>query len=273
MSSEIQNILENIVGDGARSTKFDCMINFNSTDLFPAEKDIYALVKTSQFPGKTHDVIDMKYKGRTIPIKGQVKYDNTWSCTFYLTEDHALKIAFENWIESLDQQHNIKSVGGGIKRAQAQNYSSYAGTLHIAQMNFQGNEQCVLYTLHHCFPKSVSAVDVDYSEVGQIGEFTVEFSYAYFDASTQKSESGNFIDELVDRAKGGANYVKSSIKDAMNGLINNAKNSIKGAITSQINSAVGSVASSASQMIGQLSGSVNKISKGISSSFMGSGFF
>lgn len=190
MSSVVQNILNNVIGDGARSTKFDCMINFNGTGLFAAENDIYAHVKTSQFPGKTHDVIDLKFKGRTIPVKGQTKYDNTWSCTFYMTEDHALKVAFENWIESLDQVHNIKYVDGKVKGAQGVNNSGYAGTLHIAQMDFHGSEQCVVYTLNHCFPKSVTAVDVDYSDVGVITEFTVEFSYAYYDTVITKSGGG-----------------------------------------------------------------------------------
>ena len=61
MSSAIQNLLDNVVQDGARSTKFECHINFKSPILY--SDDIYALVKTSQYPGKTHDVIDFKFKG------------------------------------------------------------------------------------------------------------------------------------------------------------------------------------------------------------------
>ena len=281
MSSVVQNILENVIGDGARATKFDCMINFNGTGLFAAENDIYALVKTSQFPGKSHDVIDLKFKGRTIPIKGQTKYDNTWTCTFYMTQDHALKVAFENWIESLDQVHNIKRVDSDVYMAQQSNNSGYAGMMHIAQMNFHGDQQCVLYTLNHCFPKSVSAVDVDYSDVGKITEFTVEFSYAYYDTYVTRSQNGNFVDDLVKKAKSGLNDVAGLIKGAMASLISEAKGAIMGAfsggdlggaISGAIDDIGGSLLGALGGIGGYLSDLGDSLSLGISSDDMASSF-
>lgn len=269
MSSVVQNILENVIGDGARATKFDCMINFNGTGLFAAENDIYALVKTSQFPGKSHDVIDLKFKGRTIPIKGQTKYDNTWTCTFYMTQDHALKVAFENWIESLDQVHNIKRVDSDVYMAQqSNNNNGYDGMMHIAQMNFHGDQQCVLYTLNHCFPKSVSAVDVDYSDVGKITEFTVEFSYAYYDTYVTISQNGNFIDDLIKKAKSGLNDVAGLIKGAMASLISEAKGAIMGAFSGggSLSDALGGIGS----IGGYLSDLGDSLSFGISSDDMAS---
>ena len=65
MSSVIQDLLDGVIGDGARSAKFDCEINFGNTWLFhDNEQDIFAMVKTSQFPGKTHETIDLKFKGQ-----------------------------------------------------------------------------------------------------------------------------------------------------------------------------------------------------------------
>ena len=62
MSSVIQDLLDGVIGDGARSAKFDCEINFGNTWLFhDNEQDIFAMVKTSQFPGKTHETIDLKF--------------------------------------------------------------------------------------------------------------------------------------------------------------------------------------------------------------------
>jgi len=279
MSSVVQDILENVIGDGARSSKFDCIINFNNTGLFTAEKDIYALVKTSQFPGKAHEVIDLKYKGRSIPIKGQVKYDNTWSCTFYLTHDHALKTAFENWIESLDQVHNIKEVSSAVVQAQRQNLDNYAGIMNIAQMDFHGSQECVLYTLYHCFPKSVSAVDVDYSDVGKISEFTVEFSYAYFDTYSTKLATGNFVDDLVNKAKAGFNDISGLIKSTMSGLIKDSKEVISGILSfADPNSSNGLSKLSGFINSGYSSGSSKvdlnaALSKGISRGSMAKGFY
>jgi hypothetical protein len=200
MSSIIQNLLNNTLGNAARSAKFDCIINFSNTSLFNAENEIFAHVKTSQFPGKTHDTIDLKFKGRSIPIKGQTKYDNTWSCTFYLTEDHSLKKAFEDWIESLDQRHNIKPVSGPVQIAQENNnFLGYSGTLKIAQLDFWGSSQTVLYELYNCFPKSVSSVDLDYSSVGEILEFTVEFSYTHFNTVVISKSNGSYINDIVQK--------------------------------------------------------------------------
>lgn len=226
MSSVVQNLLDGIVGEGARSTKFECYINFSNSKLISSERDVYALVKTSQFPGKSHDVIELKYKGRTIPIKGQVKYDNTWTCTFYLTQDHELKQSFENWIEALDQQHNIKSVDSTVLSTQKTHNSilgdGYDTTMRIAQLDFNGNSETMIYELHHCFPKSVSAVDVDYSEVGTITEFTVEFSYAYYDTQIVNSTSTNITEslksEFISAAQSLADGVKSQVASAFNNL-------------------------------------------------------
>lgn len=202
MSSVVQNLLDNVIGDGARPSKFECYIHFVYPPLFAAKDDIYAHVKTSQFPGKSHEVIDIKFKGRSIPVKGQTKYDNTWSCTFYLSQDHKLKKAFEDWIESIDQTHNIKRLTNDVQSAQAANSAlGYVTNMQIAQMDFHGYQQTAVYTLYNVFPKSVSAVDVDYSATGQIMEFTVEFSYSHFDSLVEKSKEGSFVDEIKGEAQ------------------------------------------------------------------------
>ena len=171
----VRSIMNNVLGDGARSTMFDCYINF-SNDLFPDSGLIAAFVKTAQFPGKSLDKIDLKFKGRTIPMKGQVKYDNTWSCTFYLHERHMLKIAFMDWIEILDA-HNMKKItGSGVP---AQKIRAYTTDLKIVQNGFDGEGKAATYLLRNCFPVSVTSQDLDYSAVGTILEFTVEFSYSH----------------------------------------------------------------------------------------------
>ena len=224
MSSVIQNLLDNILKDGARSAKFECIINFNGTRLFTSDKNIYAYVKTSQYPGKHHDTIDLKFKGRTIPLKGQTKYDNSWTCTFYLTEDHALKKAFEDWIESLDQVHNIKSLSQEVKTAQAANKWGYTTNFKIYQLDFHGSKNTIEYTLYHCFPKSVSSIDVDYSDVGKINEFTVEFTYAYYDSNIIETKP-LFIDDLKSKAKDGLNGLVAAGKDKITAEFNSLKES------------------------------------------------
>jgi hypothetical protein len=225
MSSTIQNLLDKVLQDGARSSKFECHITFKSSNLYV--DDFYALVKTSQFPGKTQDIIDFKFKGRSVPLKGQVKYDGTWTCTFYLTQDHKLKKAFEDWIESLDQVHNIKEVSSNVDIAQQKNSEGYTSILNIYQMDFHGEEITAVYELHNVFPKSVSNVDIDYSSVGSILEFTVEFAYSFYNVKVQKSQDGTFADELKNKTQekisNGVNNIKSTLAGGTKEVVSTIK--------------------------------------------------
>ena len=100
MANVVQTMINNALGDGARSSKFECIIGLDSFS--GGSKMISAVVKTAQFPGISNEVIDFKFKGRNIPLRGQTTHGNTWTCTFYLDEMHSLKSSFEAEIEALD---------------------------------------------------------------------------------------------------------------------------------------------------------------------------
>lgn len=220
MSSVIQNLLETTLNDGARSAKFDCYINILGDLIGPEASQV--LVKTSQFPGKTHEVIDFKFKGRNIPIKGQVKYDNTWTCTFYMTEQHNPKIGFLNWIESLDQQHNMQEPGRAISYAQDQfKELGYVINMSIAQLDFESKKEAVIYDLYNVFPKSVSANDANYSDVGVIHEVTVEFSYTHFSTRIVEEDGKTLVDELKDKAD---KYIRDQVNSAKSFLTDQTAN-------------------------------------------------
>lgn len=223
MANVIQTMLNNAIGDGARSAKFDCIIGL---DAFSGNsKLISAFVKTAQFPGISNEVIDFKFKGRNIPLRGQTTHGNTWTCTFYLDEMHSLKSAFESEIEGLDAQLYGEAHGATSKvlNKKAKNYTS---TLTIVQLDFDGTQQTAVYNLYNVFPKSVSSVDMDYSEVGKVQEFTVEFSYSHHEVLNIKSSNGSFIDGMKER-----------FLNAVDGLIQKGKEAAIGALSDVIGSA------------------------------------
>lgn len=242
MANVIQTMINSALGDGARSTKFECVIGLDTFK--PGSKMLSAFVKTASFPGKSHEVIDLKFKGRNIPIKGQTKYENTWSCTFYLDEMHSLKKAFEDEIESLD----IHTYGD----PQTAGRSNYVRTLTIIQLDFDGTQQTAVYNLYNVFPKSVSQVDTDYSEVGKVQEFTVEFSYSHFDSVNMKSTDGSFIDGM-----------KNRFLNAVDGLIQKGKEAAINALSDVVSSARDVFNSSGAG--GIVSGIGSSISNGIAS--------
>jgi hypothetical protein len=223
MSSIIQNKMEKLLGDGARATKFDVLFSF--TDGSNAA-EVGTLAKATNFPGKKHDIIDLKFKGRSIPIKGQTKYDQTWECTFYLTQDHSLKQAFENWIEALDQKHNYLSDISGVKRLQALHNEAYTTTMKLVQKDFEGSTDTAVYTMLNVFPVGVGEISYSSESVGQIQEFTVTFAYSHFTLETKKAAAGNFIDNIIDKANEFVSSVVdgaiNDVADAINGFVSDA---------------------------------------------------
>lgn len=229
MSSIVQNMLQRSVGDGARATKFQVLFQFTNPKSAPSAEDMMVLAKTTTFPGKSHATIDFKFKGRSIPLRGQTKYTQTWECTFYLTEDHTLKNAFENWIEALDEKHNyMQALPASVAETQRLHSvkKNYTTTIILYQRNFDDDQDTAVYHMHNVFPIEVSPIQYSYEQAGQIQEFTVTFAYSYFTMNTMKGRSGNFIDDLVDKWKSGAISMiqgyANQVADGINGFIKDA---------------------------------------------------
>lgn len=216
MANVVQNMINNVLGDAARKTKFEAIINFGEfSKIFPKNEDVAYLIKTSEFPGRTNSVMDFKYKGQSVPLKGLNEYDHTWSCTFYLTETHQLKKAFEEWMEALEQVHNKYTPSKNVQWAQnVFKNGNYTTQADIIQLDFDGTQKTAVYQLFNVFPKSVSKVDVDYSSVGTMSEFTVEFSYSYYTLNYTPIPVG-----LIDGIKAGLRDAVSQVVGAVKGQI------------------------------------------------------
>lgn len=223
MSSYIQNILERSLGDGARATHFDVEIHFTDP-LAPTARELSTVCKTTQFPSKSHEKIDFMYKGRSIPIKGQTKYSQTWTATFYLSEDHKLRHAFEDWIEAIDQKHNYDDgVGFGVSRTQAVHASSgYTKTVKLYQTSFEDDQNTAVYTLYNVFPTEISELEYSADNVAAVQEFTVTFAYSHYNLGTSRGINGNFVDETVAKVRGGLENAAKDVLNQVAGGINNA---------------------------------------------------
>ncbi len=214
MSSAIQNLLQKTLGDIARPTKFEAFFRLTDEESTVNPADITVQVKTASFPAKSHTPIDFKFKGRSIPIKGQTKYTQTWECTFHLTENHKLKNAFELWIEALDQKHNYPTDLNGLEMLQITHEEGYVSSIDIYQKNFDDDYSTAKYSLYNVFPIEVSPIQTNYESVGQTQEFTVTFSYSHFKMEVLKGPKGNFIDEYVGKIQDAAkSYIDQTLND------------------------------------------------------------
>jgi len=190
MASKIQKLIQQTLGDGARSAKFVVYINLPeaSKGTPPMDsKKLKILCKASSFPGKTIDTINIPYKGRSIPIPGQVKYSQTWELTFYLEESHASRLYFLDWMQALNgknESYYLGSTSGEthtLRSAEVKgNKTANFKTLIVKQLNFDMDKSVADYTLYNCYPTAVGDVSVASDSVGTILEYSVTFSYSHF---------------------------------------------------------------------------------------------
>lgn len=216
MTTNIQNLIQDALGDGARSTKYDVMLMLKDPENAMDGRQIGVLAKASNFPSRSHTQIDFKYKGRSIPIRGQSKYTQTWECTFYLTEDHKLKNIFEIWIESLDEVINY--VGSDYAKTQRKNSSnSYVSEIHLFQQNFNDTQATAQYTLYNCFPIEVSQVQVSAEGPGNVLEFSVTFAYSHYTLACLDAKTGSLVDRAINMLADQVGEMIDSVANAVFG--------------------------------------------------------
>ena len=213
--SSVANLIQTAIGDGARSTKYDVAFQFTNPSMFPSAQNVAVMVKTTSFPAKQHQTIDFKYAGRSIPIRGQIKYSNTWECTFYLPQDHSIKKAFESWIDALDETVYFEDTpSANVSRTRSlHNRNGYTKDIAIYQLDFTGQNQVARYILHNVFPIEVQPVTVNSDGPGDIEELSVTFSFSHYELETLKWSSGAFVDNLV-------NKISSELADFGSNLLN-----------------------------------------------------
>lgn len=210
MSSEIQNLIHSTLADGARSTKFSVEISTLDSN------KLTAFAKSTSLPTISRSVIEIKKYGRTIPIPGQVKYGQTWSCTFYLSPNHELRSQLMNELNNgkhgdiilyqhaFDSIVESESIGNALK-------SAPTGT---SQQKFSAK-----YTLYNAFVTELGEVQYDAEGVGNILEFPVTFSYSHFkmESFNNIGNQGTVIDKYIQGMKDKLTSGLSGVRGSLSG--------------------------------------------------------
>lgn len=227
MSTVIQNLLQSALGDVARASKWDVAFSFTNPDIFPSAKNVALMCKTTQFPARGMSNIELKYKGRSIPVRGQVKYTQRWECTFYCDSANKLKKGFETWIEAMDETvHYSDNLGQDVQNTiSIHNNTGYVKDIAIYQESFDESQNSCKYILRNCFPLEVGPISLSAEGPGALEEFTVTFCYTHFDIEVLKGEAGNFVDAFMSKLKSASTDVINSLVGTMYGQISNFLNS------------------------------------------------
>ena len=221
MSDLIQNKMNLVLGDLARSAKFKCQIfppksvkfkPVNSNGEITSSPEISQYLDyfcyAASFPGQTAEAREFKYFGKTIPIPGDVQQTQKWTATFYNDEFHNVRKLFLDWMNS-----NQTFVSSNPKQIRSELTS-----IHIYQLNYEMESEIAVYSMWNCFPTNISDIEVSYDSVNQVETFTVDFSFSHFTINELKSNSGNLTDILIQ--DGILGLVGSIASGAVQSLVN-----------------------------------------------------
>lgn len=160
--------LKSAIGAGARPNKY--RVNFSVPSAIPTTSDLSTvdtLCKASSFPSMSIGQIEVWSQGRKLVIPGDTTYTNTWTLTFYNTEDHAIRKDMIAWMRYTDHFQNNEHSG---------NPTAVLGELSVQQLDSQGNET-VTYTFHNVFVQEVGEVTIGDDQIDTLMEFDVTFSF------------------------------------------------------------------------------------------------
>lgn len=177
--------LKSALGAGARANKY--RVNFAVPAAISTSSNLQnvdTLCKASNFPSMTIGQIEVFNQGRKLIIPGDTTYTNTWTLTFYNTEDHALRKDMIEWMRAADHFQNNQHSG---------NPSALMGELSVEQLDSAGNATAK-YTFHNVFVQEVGELAVGDDQVDTIQEFDVTFSFTDWvvgSGETNNTKSGN----------------------------------------------------------------------------------
>lgn len=160
--------LKSAIGAAARPNKY--RVNFAIPASVSTVSDLSTadtLCKATTFPSMSIGQIEVWEQGRKFVLPGDTSYPNTWTLTFYGTEDHALRRDMIAWMKAADHFQNNEHSG---------NPTSVLGELSVQQLDSQGNDT-VTYTFHNVFVQEIGEVSLGDDQVDTAMEFDVTFSF------------------------------------------------------------------------------------------------
>lgn len=160
--------LKRALGPAARANKY--RVNFSVPQAVPTQSDLSTvdtLCRSSSFPSASIGQIEVFNQGRKLIIPGDTSYTNTWTLTFYQTEDHGIRRDMIAWMKAADHFQDNNHSG---------NPTAILGELSVEQLDSQ-DKPTVRYTFHNVFVQEIGEISLtDDTDSGAM-EFDVTFSF------------------------------------------------------------------------------------------------
>ena len=136
------------------------------------------MVKGAQLPGRTINMIEVPFRGRTLKVSGDSTFED-WTITITNDNNFAVRSAFERWQEAINGAVTNQS-GGGVD---ATSFNSYVADLEVEQLGRDG-QVIKRYVIKGAWPTTVDAIDVSYDSADTIEEFGVTFAIQWWETES-----------------------------------------------------------------------------------------
>lgn len=165
----INNFISKFRG-GARPNRFRVQITWPGLVGTPNVQD-EIVVKAAALPATLVGVVQVPYKGRTIPIPGDRTFED-WIITVMNDVTFSHRNSFERWLKLInDHRENVQG---------APTYKDLTSTIDVTQLGMN-DEVLKTIKLYNAFPNNVSQIDLGYDQNDIISEFQVTFSYSHWE--------------------------------------------------------------------------------------------
>lgn len=135
--------------------------------------------KTAELPSSTLGSIDIGYFGRKIKVAGDRVFGD-WAVTIMNDEDFSVRALFETWSNSMNRLiSNVRDPNVSTEQ--------YKTDLQVYQYAKDGSE-IRAYNIVGAFPTDVSAIGLDWDSQNAIEQFSVTFSYDYWEPLIEQSD-------------------------------------------------------------------------------------
>jgi hypothetical protein len=160
-----------LTGGGARANMFEVNVNFPG--YAGGDKELTNFMcRAAQLPASTVQAVEVPFRGRIVKLAGDRTFE-PWTITIYNDTNFSVRDAFESWMDGM----NSHAGNVGVQSNNA-GFGTYATNMEVIQLDQAGNA-LKTYFLKNAFPVNVSAIDLDYSQQGEIEQFTVTVEFDY----------------------------------------------------------------------------------------------
>jgi len=195
------------IGAGSRPNLFKIKIS-GPSDLGAGLENVSLLCRSGSLPSSTLGTIEIPMNaGRRLKMGGDRTFTE-WTSTILNDANFTARAALERWQKAIVKTNFQQSVignrnagAGGTSSVDssaigsADNAGLY-GTVEIFQLREDGSSidagECRLY---NCWPSDISSIDLSYDTTDAVEDFTVTWTYDYFQYGAPESETAVTIEK------------------------------------------------------------------------------